>query len=49
MTPRIPRTGDAMLNITFRCGLVKQYVARQLRWTDTDHAFDVVGYEVANG
>ena len=47
MIPRIPRTGDAMLNITFRCGMVKQYRARSLRWGDTDHAFDVVGYEVA--
>lgn len=52
MTPthfRKPRTGERMLRVQFRNGLVSRhtYTAAQLRWTDTDSDFDIIGVERA--
>jgi hypothetical protein len=52
MTPtnfRKPKTGDRQLRVQFRNGRTSlhTYSARQLRWTDTDSDWDVVGVERA--
>ena len=47
MTPtngRKPRTGEKLLRVQFRNGLVSRhtYTAAQLRWTDTGDDWDVI-------
>lgn len=47
---RRPRTGDAKLRVQFRCGWVSrhEYTAAQLRWTDTNDDWDIIGAEYAD-
>lgn len=52
MTPtkfRQPRTGDRLLRVQFRNGLVSRwtYTAKQLRWSETGGDFDIIGVERA--
>lgn len=52
MTPtnfRKPKTGERLLRVKFRCGLVSrwEYTAAQLRWDDRGSPFDVVAVERA--
>ena len=41
---RTPRTGERLLRVKFRNGQESrwEYVARQLRFSDTGHDFDIV-------
>lgn len=41
---RTPRTGEKPLRVKFRNGMESrfEYVARQLRFSDTGHEFDIV-------
>jgi hypothetical protein len=52
MTPthgRKPKTGERLLKVKFRCGLVSRftYTAAQLRWTETGSPFDIIEVERA--
>lgn len=44
---RIPLTGEQQLRVQFREGSVSKwtYTAKQLRWDDTGHAFDITGVQ----
>jgi hypothetical protein len=52
MTPtnyRTPKTGDRPLRVQFRNGYVSRftYTAKQLRWGNTGHDFDIIAVERA--
>jgi hypothetical protein len=42
---RAPKTGDKPLKVKFRNGMESrfEYVAKQLRWSDSGSDFDIVG------
>ena len=46
---RKPKTGDRLLRVRWANGDVSRhtYSAAQLRWSDTNHPFDIVGVEFA--
>jgi hypothetical protein len=45
---RKPRTGEHKLRVQYRCGWISKwdYTADKLRWTDTNHDFDIVAVEM---
>jgi hypothetical protein len=47
---RKPKTGERLLRVKFRCGLVSRftYAASALRWSHTGSPFDVVACERAD-
>lgn len=46
---RTPRTGEAALYVQYRCGYIDRwsYQAKQLRWDDTGHDWDIVAVKKA--